>query len=839
MVASFCPWGLMLVLCAAVLALLAFLAWEAVKAFRSSRMRIAATFFFAAAILYGGGKRKSPDLDFAPFRGPARVLRSDAGSGFQNWGVHGAWRKSAWFQVDDDWVFPDGTNRLHGVEVLSQGLVWRTPFDTNPVAEVGVPLAVVPGLTQFGAEHTPSGSYRFSWTDAAAWRDTNSLVTASVELVRNGDVAVETNGVVTFLPRELPYPHDGFGQDSEWVSANFTNAEEVLSAGYAQWVDAQVGHGLTNGLYKLTATLLEDPPETTWLNVGGSSVAVTNAGEFVFLLEKGVRYPITVFPRDATNFLYDACDDIAPQMRGAPSPSRRAMRATRGSAGDSTYDVRVSSHVDQSGIDLVPPTEEESGHVTACPILTISPETVYNPQYPLLFAAAVLDFNFNRNYSYVWTYSDGSASGDKTEFGESFMLQNENIRSVGLTVTCGDIEIHGGIIVERCYRESSITLEGGSLMVTEEAYTNAPGEVVAASSSELGLAASWGLAKSGTLRLESSCPTVVSVSEKVGGVSSPVPLPFEWHAMENNYGQRELFVSVDDKSATGEIGSITFTFVSDDGIENLHHATVLRAVKLRVEADAQWPSNRTRHVFGPQETFKIRQTPSGFFTFSPGSQGGATVTNGTTVVAPDNAKTFTVTASSDYGSVTLPFGTIAPTDMKGGNPRNWEDFEWHAFVGKPLAYDEAGVVMHIDTWLEPLYVSFKHLRLYEGYAPTCNRRGWYLDLEEFPEEMLCHNAETGAGSGTYGGSFGIAEVGNMSENGDFVGSWIGSRLAYTNGAYQLAIPLKWFVEGGATTNTLPINLMSVWVYSNGTMRVQKNGVTWERPLGGTGHSVSE
>nr|MCR5750370.1 hypothetical protein [Kiritimatiellia bacterium] len=156
MVAPFCSWGLMLGLCAAVLALLAFLSWEAVKAFRSSRMRIAATFFFAAAILYGGGKRKSPDLDFAPFRGPARVLRSDAGSGFQSWGVHGAWRKSAWFQFDGEWVFPDGTNRLGGVEVLSQGRLWRSPFDTNAVADVGVPLAVVPGTTTVGVEHTPS-----------------------------------------------------------------------------------------------------------------------------------------------------------------------------------------------------------------------------------------------------------------------------------------------------------------------------------------------------------------------------------------------------------------------------------------------------------------------------------------------------------------------------------------------------------------------------------------------------------------------------------------------------------------------------------------------------------
>ncbi len=90
--------------------------------------------------------------------------------------------------------------------------------------------------------------YRFVWYDAAINRDTNDLATFTFELFRNGDVSVTTNGVAAHLPRELPFPHDGFGQDDEWVSANFTNATEILAVGYPQWVDAQVGTGLTNGL---------------------------------------------------------------------------------------------------------------------------------------------------------------------------------------------------------------------------------------------------------------------------------------------------------------------------------------------------------------------------------------------------------------------------------------------------------------------------------------------------------------------------------------------------------------------------------------------------------------
>ena len=126
--------------------------------------------------------------------------------------------------------------------------------------------------------------------DAAINRDTNNLVSAALELFRNGDVSVSTNGVAALLPRELPFPHNGFGQDDEWVAANFTNATEILAVGYSQWVDAQVGEGLTNGLYKFTVTIPGDPPETVQLVVGDLSVAVTNAGEYVFLLEKGIDY---------------------------------------------------------------------------------------------------------------------------------------------------------------------------------------------------------------------------------------------------------------------------------------------------------------------------------------------------------------------------------------------------------------------------------------------------------------------------------------------------------------------------------------------------------------------
>ena len=252
--------------------------------------------------------------------GTPHLLGTLPNSGFaewksSTWNVCGAWKDSFWLPFGDGWVFPHGSNHLSGVEVVSQGMVWPTPFDKNAIASIGAPVEIVRGLTTFEYEFTTSNSYRFVWTDAAINHDTNNLVTATLELFRDGGVCVTTNGVAAYLPRELPFDHHGFGQDDEWVAANFTNATEILGVGYPQWVDAQVGTDLTNGLYKLTVAVDCDPLETTQISVGELSIAVTNAGEYVFLLEKGPDYDFAVFP-PSSNVTISAVDDIA-ATRGA------------------------------------------------------------------------------------------------------------------------------------------------------------------------------------------------------------------------------------------------------------------------------------------------------------------------------------------------------------------------------------------------------------------------------------------------------------------------------------------------------------------------------------------
>ena len=162
-----------------------------------------------------------------------------------------------------------------------------------------------------------------------------------------------SNGVAALLPRELPFAHDGFGQDVEWVAANFTNATEIAAAGgYAAWVDAQVGEGLTNGLYKLTVSLTNPPPEVVNLTVGDWSVAVTNVGEYVFLLEKSTWYEIGL-SHFMDGFSFD-CDDGL--ELAAPS-------LLRGPVNSPAYSVLLTSSCDEGGVELVEPSPSGDGYV--------------------------------------------------------------------------------------------------------------------------------------------------------------------------------------------------------------------------------------------------------------------------------------------------------------------------------------------------------------------------------------------------------------------------------------------------------------------------------------------
>ncbi len=374
-----------------------------------------------ASTIFGGTKTNGllqmvfpfiPQVQLTPFTPSSMsssaaspfVMRSPCASAdmpfrAESWNRRGAWNDSFRCAFPDGWVFPFGSGHLDRVEVCSQGRILMRHGTTNVVADIGVPLQIVNPITSFGCGASDRNSYIFAWTNAVVGRATfenvacTETLDASIELFRNGDISVMTNGITKLIPRTLPFPHDGFGQNDEWVNANFTNATEILSAGYPQWVDAQVGDGLTNGLYKFTVTIPEIPPETIQLVVGGYSLAVTNSGEYVFLLEKGVDYEYGTVPF-LENVMYSAVDDV-PQ--------------TRGGLCSLEPDVPTRAWTVDGGYGIEPQTSSSLGCVWWMPLFYGSPDVTHlgPDDGSLTFTANFSDCRVEPTASYSWTASTG------------------------------------------------------------------------------------------------------------------------------------------------------------------------------------------------------------------------------------------------------------------------------------------------------------------------------------------------------------------------------------------------------------------------------------------------
>ena len=255
-----------------------------------------------------------------------------------------------------------------------------------------------PGESRFAYEYKSSplpghDSYSFIWENVFVDRMRANPMNARIELFRNGDISITTNGVQRTLPRELPFQHDGFGQDAEWVSANFTNATEILSVGYVQWVDEQVGVGLTNGLYKLTVTVPEIPLETTQLKVGDYSVAVTNAGEYVFLLEKGVEYPFGTVP-----FLESVEYSFEDDLDSSEGIGGRAIKARNADSIQGVWSI-------DGGVDVCYPSIGLQGKILWLPFLRGWPDVGHlgSAEFPKTFDAMLLDYcGDKQRVSYEW-----------------------------------------------------------------------------------------------------------------------------------------------------------------------------------------------------------------------------------------------------------------------------------------------------------------------------------------------------------------------------------------------------------------------------------------------------
>ena len=205
------------------------------------------------------------------------------------WNVRGAWDDSFRYAFSGDWEFPFSTGHLDRVEVCSQGRIIPYYGSSNVIASAGVPLEIVNPITSFGCGPTDHNSYIFSWTNAVVWRvlqeDVANAETmdASIELFRNGDIAVTTNSVTELIPRIHPSDTDGDGipdvidpNPGVWDGDFFGPSDDLPQGANTNaycWVDVVVSNADAEVLF--TGDGPSDLPDPHFMARAGATNRVT------------------------------------------------------------------------------------------------------------------------------------------------------------------------------------------------------------------------------------------------------------------------------------------------------------------------------------------------------------------------------------------------------------------------------------------------------------------------------------------------------------------------------------------------------------------------------------
>ena len=140
-----------------------------------------------------------------------------------NWHVHGA-RSSFGKNVIDfgsagtprptSWSFPLGTNdaAFSSFWYFVDGRIRPRPKDTTrEICAVGVPMSAVPGQSRLWAMAEDDDSRVLTWENLFLGGDTNAPVNAQIRLFANGDFTTRSNEVETVCRRVNPDDWDGDG----------------------------------------------------------------------------------------------------------------------------------------------------------------------------------------------------------------------------------------------------------------------------------------------------------------------------------------------------------------------------------------------------------------------------------------------------------------------------------------------------------------------------------------------------------------------------------------------------------------------------------------------------
>jgi hypothetical protein len=279
------------------------------------------------------------------------------------------------------------------------------------------------------------------------------------------------------------------------------------------------------------------------------------------------------------------------------------------------------------------------------------------------------------------------------------------------------------------------------------------------------------------------------------------------------------FIAKEESASEKDIkASLKFTeHFTADTIESEDEMT---AVRVEVEAEADWPENKNRHVFGPAEEAVLRQyplTPKLYFAQILPHGGGVSeyAENWKYIApAPSSAMIYRIRGRSDEGEefsmnmITLP-------------PKGYVVFEiaTNCFSSAGVS---GGFELFFRMRLFPLTVAFKKLELLEIPCVATNAVGYYAQDSKL---YLLDHGQHGAGSWNI--------VGDENTCGDHVQMGINDPPWLGGGSFTWPIPNAWRVIGQTDMTNVFCNTDQCFTLeSNGDSNVDKFGFSATKKIFG-------
>ena len=811
------------------------------------------TLLFTACVLIGGTKTNSPpmglmvplppslpqsvvqtvtDEDIA--RGHREVAETNCEASVYampegitpsfNWHKRGTFGE--WALLDlGDFAFPLGTNdgAVTSFSVFNDGRIRPTPRDAaREICAVGVPMLAMQGASRFWVadvarpEAAPYQSKLLTWENFFLNADTNTPVNAQIELFQNGDFTTRSNALERIYRRVAYFDWDGDGLEN-------TVDPDPLVAG----ADA---HGTNAEWYNVVCSNVLDAvagdgggPTLSWLEGVNS-----NAYYFVDVVATNGPAPI-YFTGDRESRL--------------GNPVVVAL-------GGETNHVPLLIGIDYAITSPVPFTVSfpDDGFVT----VTTNGVANYELRWPLEFSVSP-DGN-GGFYTSAIPYDPGgefswSASGGGLNMRSASVCSYTSVSNwIGFTCGtggncgCDGCSVDGTYSVESavfalpslwcgcCVSESISTNDPPSapsvsvsfdkaVVFYEDTYTNAPNDVVAKHSTNVTLTVSaYGGEAGGMLYVsEQNIGKLVRTGGKAIAFpytafvppQSGVSFSIEYEAETHSDSQNDISVSASVSSAGS--GSPCTASAS------------ITAAEILIEAEAFFPTNKHRHVFGPAERVTYSIDPPGVsFTLQGNvpSQGEHDHLQGR-IVMPFCASQFTMEVVNANVSLPLTFAVIEPeAELHLDNVRLPTAKDWsEAIQAAPLTEGAIGSAFHADMSLRPNTVSFANIILMEGEAAASDIHGFFTN--SIFNGQLNHDIAAGA----------YREMDVHDENivgtGDNAFLGLNSALLpyLRDGDFTLQIPLYWYVDGGVATNTLIFLEARNFVYQNADVKVCKYNVS--------------